>query len=904
MDRLSCNVIYVNRLIKEDIWIRSMPDSTHVEYESDQSQWNREHDRNLVKPLLDAFSAVYICNTGAACLSTLFQLQDGSMTNLTPTLILLDTPFDDPLQNHHNGSGSPFSTSAPATQTFEIHTPNEELYGLSLLQKIITEAHLSSTSKLVVPVPIINSPEVPVPNVSYQMTDGMSEALPTSQSLLAASRRLIRACLDIGAVDVLLSPLTSNCITALEICAYKAHRDAAKEQQAILEVTKGRKRSWVGVNEQKPFAYLREAMVSGLMNGICRLDGSEAQITGARIAVSSQRQADIIEAVGQWRFCAHSFSDDELLVAALVMFQHALTVPELEPWRIPADQLISYLVACRAAYNSFVPYHNFRHVVDVLQATFNFLVHIGALPPYPIGQVNEATPVKSPMASLLSPFEALTLLITAIGHDVGHPGVNNGFLATLNAPLAQLYNDRSVLESFHCAAYSQILRRHWPSAFEDRKMRNLMISSILATDMGLHFDYMKKLGDVQERLKNKDYPDGWDGRQIEEHKALACSLLIKCADISNVARHYDTASKWMYILSEEFSRQASMEEELDIKSSLLSQPKKDILSLSNAQLGFMSMFAIPLFQGVAHIMPAMRYTIEELNINKDLFEQKVREEKAKQSSGELSGRRGLFEGTLTGRTRSDVAAAKTDSMAMKSIFSETNYAKLVEESQSAQAPQAVSDVLLCKEQHAALAPNETVDMGHTAQQDEEGLLRMLQNGTISSFDAVRELADSDPFHCRTRGDSACEGKASTHFGRQRCSETTEGSASGAFAGDWQSQATTATNGKMALSPSTQGTSIVSNESMERVLSAPGPDISPPSDSSLGSPGTVLHDSGGGDGDGDGAVDDDSSQHGGSIGKPEGKSLKKKPSRFRMKDFPFFRRYKMPNPPHPTSDNTT
>lgn len=198
------------------------------------------------------------------------------------------------------------------------------------------------------------------------------------------------------------------------------------------------------------------------------------------------------------------------------------------------DQLISFLVSCRAAYNDFVPYHNFRHVVDVLQATFNFLVHIGALPPYPASGTSTTVTDKSPIAELLSPFEALTLLITAIGHDVGHPGVNNGFLATLNAPLAQLYNDRSVLESFHCAAYSQILRRYWPAAFEDGKMRNLMISSILATDMGLHFDYMKKLGDAQDKLHDNGGTDGWNGRQLEEQRALACALLIKCADISNV----------------------------------------------------------------------------------------------------------------------------------------------------------------------------------------------------------------------------------------------------------------------------------------------------------------------------------------------------------------------------------
>ncbi len=196
-------------------------------------------------------------------------------------------------------------------------------------------------------------------------------------------------------------------------------------------------------------------------------------------------------------------------------------------------------MACRAAYNSFVPYHNFRHVIDVLQATFSFLVQIGTIAPYPTETSVEA-PAKSPIAGLLHPFEGLTLLVTAIGHDVGHPGVNNGFLVSLNAPLAQLYNDRSVLESFHCAAYSQILRRYWPSAFDDTKMRSLMISSILATDMGLHFDYMKKLGDLQEKLQVDGFADGWNGRVAEEQKALACSLLIKCADISNVVSSFNS----------------------------------------------------------------------------------------------------------------------------------------------------------------------------------------------------------------------------------------------------------------------------------------------------------------------------------------------------------------------------
>jgi 3',5'-cyclic-nucleotide phosphodiesterase len=211
-----------------------------------------------------------------------------------------------------------------------------------------------------------------------------------------------------------------------------------------------------------------------------------------------------------------------------------------------AETITGFLVASRSAYNSFVPYHNFRHVVDVLQATFCFLVHLGVLPTYPYrsdGVVDFTSSPISPFVGLLRPFDALTLLITAIGHDVGHPGVNNAFLVTLNAPLAQLYNDKSVLESFHCAAYSQILRRHWPAAFQDRDMRALMISSILATDMGLHFEYMKRLGFLQEKLDENDDVDSWSGRTREDQRSLACSLLIKCADISNVVCYVEVASR-------------------------------------------------------------------------------------------------------------------------------------------------------------------------------------------------------------------------------------------------------------------------------------------------------------------------------------------------------------------------
>lgn len=260
------------------------------------------------------------------------------------------------------------------------------------------------------------------------------------------------------------------------------------------------------------------------------------------------------EAIGSWKYSGPDYSEDELVHAAHFMIQHALEAPDLERWRLSegeiyasiysilrlsdakaADDLKTFIMASRAAYNGFVNYHNFRHVVDVMQAIFYFLIQIGTLPVYPASSTSSiATKNSSPVAALLRPFDALTLLITAIGHDVGHPGVNNAFLVALNAPLAQLYNDKSVLEAFHCAAYSQILRRFWKAAFEDMSMRGLMINSILATDMGVHGKYMSDLGNLQERLHHNKGTDGWSPQTLDEHRVLTCALLIKCADISNV----------------------------------------------------------------------------------------------------------------------------------------------------------------------------------------------------------------------------------------------------------------------------------------------------------------------------------------------------------------------------------
>lgn len=54
--------------------------------------------------------------------------------------------------------------------------------------------------------------------------------------------------------------------------------------------------------------------------------------------------------------------------------------------------------------------------------------------------------------------EQMSLLISAICHDVGHPGVNNPFLIDTSHDLAVRYNDRSPLEMMHCSRLFSIAR--------------------------------------------------------------------------------------------------------------------------------------------------------------------------------------------------------------------------------------------------------------------------------------------------------------------------------------------------------------------------------------------------------------------------------------------------------------
>jgi len=631
MEHGVCNVIYVDRRANDEHVKRETLSSSLIARTSTGNVGQSYFALGKAPPIevhtnleaiLSIFNEVHICGSGRSCLSKITQLENSNV----PTFVILDVPYDEELRLKRL-SREPRTPSPTSSRVMRTDGEPDDTYGTHLLTHVSSEISSRNFSKLVVPIVMLTG----------LISESASAAAPPSSlhktQVLTDTVRLSKY-LDSGAVDVLSSPLSKERLQSLAVHAYRLQKEAARDEASFLTTKRNRKLSWVGVDDAKPYAYLREAMVSNLMTGICNPETVGDSLEASDFELEPERRKAVEEKVASWAFNAHEFTDDELLYAALVMLQHALASPELSQWQMTEGELIVFLLASRTAYNEFVKYHNFRHVVDVLQALFHFLVRIGTLPSYPPTDKDPEIE-RSPIANLLKPFDALTLLISAIGHDVGHPGVNNAFLVALNAPLAQLYNDRSVLESFHCAAYSQILRRYWPKIFSDIAMRKLMINNILATDMGLHFKYMSDLGSLQEKIAHdKGVTDGWSVKVCEEQKDLTCGLLIKCADICNVARKFETAAKWANILTDEFSNQGMMEEELQMPSCLFGGPpvQDDTIKLGESQIGFMNIFARPLFEAVTDILPAMRFAVDEILTNKSIWQSKIEHEKQRRKT--------------------------------------------------------------------------------------------------------------------------------------------------------------------------------------------------------------------------------------------------------------------------------
>ena len=95
-------------------------------------------------------------------------------------------------------------------------------------------------------------------------------------------------------------------------------------------------------------------------------------------------------------------------------------------------------------------------------------------------------------------------------------------------PLAEVYDDKSILEQMHYSLMVQIMRANGLRELIDRPVsgplfRKTLLMIVIATDMGVHNQFMQRFQDmIDGKIKSE-----------VDRRVLVCQAIIKCADISN-----------------------------------------------------------------------------------------------------------------------------------------------------------------------------------------------------------------------------------------------------------------------------------------------------------------------------------------------------------------------------------
>ncbi|KAG2191913.1 hypothetical protein INT46_006795 [Mucor plumbeus] len=420
-----------------------------------------------------------------------------------------------------------------------------------------------------------------------------------------------------GAFDFILKPFREPVIKTLFLNLYRNYKPQSasthttiKPQQSVLTQFQGRLEKLYST--QQDHHWLSETIIKQYT--------PQPTIEG-RLAMSSllsERRSFLEGSVNDWNFSPLQLNEIDLVYCVFYMLDETFQrFSQLKSLRMTNDALYDLIFDVCNSYHNLNPYHNFRHAVDVMQSTWYFLNLIKS----------ESNQVDSNIAQLLRPIDILAILMASLGHDVGHPGVNNGFMAsfiiTTATPLAVLYNDKSVLESYHSMAFFNLLRRHYFKAMIDIKshpeykdFRKIILQSILCTDMSCHQEYVESFKEQIKRAKSNNINFTNDVSR-EKERMILCSVIMKCADVSNCARPFENAKSWAITLAEEFFMQGDLERELEIPSIAINERGK--VTLADFQLSFMENIALGLYQTVSELLPPLDFCVKNISDNIEVW---------------------------------------------------------------------------------------------------------------------------------------------------------------------------------------------------------------------------------------------------------------------------------------------
>jgi len=259
---------------------------------------------------------------------------------------------------------------------------------------------------------------------------------------------------------------------------------------------------------------------------------------------------------------------------------------------LSVNQFLNFMSSVEDGYHPEHQFHNAEHASDVLHCIYYF----STIPN---------------IAGCFKDLDYLAMYIAACIHDYDHPGVSNKFLVSVGDPLAQLYNDKSVLENHHCSAALKLLNKPGCNFLDrlekekKRELRETIIELVLATDLSNHFSY--KTSFKQKLLDTMTC-------NTREDRLLLMQMLIKCCDVSNPTKSRNIYKGWISRVMSEFFSQGDREKQLNMTVSAFCN--RDNANVYSCQKGFIDFVVAPIFEAVGDFIskfePTRRSSLSQL----------------------------------------------------------------------------------------------------------------------------------------------------------------------------------------------------------------------------------------------------------------------------------------------------
>ena len=344
------------------------------------------------------------------------------------------------------------------------------------------------------------------------------------------------------------------------------------------------------------------------------------------------------KALKSWDWNALNVEDDAVVGKALITMFEELNL--IDQWAIGMHTLENLISEVNAYYRD-VPFHNFRHGVTVAHMSFYFIACTEA-------------------GTCLSAIQALSLMISALCHDLDHPGHTNAFEVNSGSELALLYNDTSVLENHHCATASRLMRKDDCNILagltkdEHKEFRSVMCKSILATDMATHFNLLSK-------FREAVHSEGGFSPQQNADQQLLISVLLHAADLSNPTREWETSKMWASLVSIEFNAQVEAEKEMKLPFLPFMSTDTDE-SKAKQESSFIEFIIEPMWKDVVEFLPQLNFCLENVATNKANWKQFIRksnpgsisQSSSKKSLGSASDKSFKSKGSNDGKGERDL----------------------------------------------------------------------------------------------------------------------------------------------------------------------------------------------------------------------------------------------------------